>query len=87
MDEPKKQATALSYDDSVPTIVATGQGEIADKILQIAEEAGVPVRSDPILAQALSSLELGTEVPPELYIAVAEALIWAWKLDNSSPAL
>lgn len=87
MDEPKRQATALSYDESVPTVVATGQGEIADKILKIAEEAGVPVRSDPILAQALGSLEIGSEVPPELYIAVAEALIWAWRLDNKSPGL
>lgn len=87
MDKPKPQATALSYDDSVPTVVATGQGEIAEKIIQIAEDSGVPVRSDPILSQALGSLELGVEVPPELYIAVAEALIWAWRLDNQSPPM
>ena len=84
MADPKRQATALSYgqDDNVPTVVATGHGETAERIIALAEEAGVPVRQDPILAQAIGSLELGSEVPAELYIAVAEALIWAWRLDQ-----
>lgn len=80
----KKTASALKYEkgESVPTLIASGQGEIADKIIELAEEAGIPVRHDPILAGALSTLQLGSEVPPELYIAVAEALIWAWRLDQ-----
>lgn len=82
----QKTASALKYEqgESVPTLVATGQGDFADKIIALAEEAGIPIRQDPVLAQALSSLQMGSEVPPELYIAVAEALVWAWRLDNQN---
>ena len=46
----------------------------------MAEEAGVPLREDPLLAQALEALDLDDHVPPELYRAVAEALLWAYRL-------
>jgi flagellar biosynthesis protein len=65
-----------------PELVAGGYGEVAEKIIQLAEEAGIPVLEDPILAQALAGLEVGSEVPPELYLAAAEALIWAWRSDQ-----
>jgi flagellar biosynthesis protein len=61
--------------------VATGRGEIARKILETAEEAGVPVRRDPALVEALSKLDVGQAIPPDLYVAVAEALVWAYRLD------
>jgi flagellar biosynthesis protein len=79
------RATALRYDpdsDGAPRVVATGAGEIARRILEIAREAGVPVREDPALAEALSRLELDQEIPSELYKAVAEVLVWAYNLDK-----
>jgi flagellar biosynthesis protein len=77
----RKTASALSYGGSgAPKVVATGRGKIAERILEVAREAGVPVREDPALAEALASLELGDEIPAELYQAVAEALVWAYKL-------
>jgi flagellar biosynthesis protein len=78
-----RRATALSYDGSAvaPRVVATGRGLIADRMLEIAAAAGVPVRSDPALAEALAALELEREIPEALYLAVAEALAWAYGLD------
>lgn len=81
---PRKRATALSYRDGVnraPLVAATGAGLIAERIIAAARESGVPVRRDPALAQALSALELGDEVPPALYAAVAEALAWAYRIN------
>jgi flagellar biosynthesis protein len=82
-DEPPRRATALRYTDGsdAPEVVATGRGEIARKILEAAEDAGVPVRKDPALVEALSKLDVGQAIPPELYVAVAEALVWAYRLD------
>jgi flagellar biosynthesis protein len=84
-DEPERanRATALRYTEGseAPEVVATGRGEIARKILAAAEEAGVPVRRDPALVEALSKLDVGRAIPPELYVAVAEALVWAYRLD------
>jgi flagellar biosynthesis protein len=78
------RATALRYDadrQSAPTVVATGRGLIAERILEEAERAGVPVRRDAALVQALAGLELGHQVPEELWGAVAETLAWAYRLD------
>jgi len=83
MPTPKgKRAAALRYEGtSAPKVVAAGRGLIAEKILAAAKEAGVPVREDAALAEALAGLELGREVPEELWVAVAEALAWAYRLD------
>jgi flagellar biosynthesis protein len=85
MAEPRKQvAAALSYPGhGAPKVVAAGKGLVAERILELAREAGVPTREDSALAQALAELELGTEIPAVLYQAVAEALVWALRLDRS----
>jgi flagellar biosynthesis protein len=83
-EDPRKQrrATALHYEGSgAPRVTASGQGYIADRIVEVARENGVPVREDPALAQALAALELETEIPQDLYTAVAEAIAWAYSLD------
>jgi flagellar biosynthesis protein len=67
--------------DRAPQVVATGQGYVAEQIIAAAREAGVPVREDPALAEALAALDLGSEVPQALYRAVAETLAWAYGLD------
>lgn len=77
------RATALHYEpgDTAPQITATGSGYLAERIIAAAQEAGVPVRSDPALSKALAALDLGDEVPEALYRAVAETLAWAYRLD------
>ena len=82
------RATALRYDADggahAPKVVASGRGLIAERLLEEAERAGVPVRRDPALAEALAGLEIGHEVPEELWAAVAEVLAWAYRLDARS---
>jgi flagellar biosynthesis protein len=87
MPTPRRSAAALRYQggEGAPTVVASGRGAIAERILAAAREAGVPVREDELLAQALAALDAGTEVPPELYQAVAEALVWAYRLSSRRP--
>lgn len=82
------RATALRYRtgaDRAPQVVATGAGHLAQRILDCAREAGVPVREDPALVQALEQLRLTQEIPEELYAAVAEALVWAYRLTSARP--
>jgi flagellar biosynthesis protein len=85
-EPPRRRATALRYEQgqAAPEVVATGAGLIADRILAAAREAGVPVRHDPGLAEALAALDLGQEVPPALWTAVAETLAWAYRLDATA---
>lgn len=81
------KATALGYQPGVgsaPKVLATGAGEIARRIIEIAEQSGVPVRSEPALAEALSRLELAQEIPEDLFHAVAEVLVWAYGLERSN---
>jgi flagellar biosynthesis protein len=82
---PRRRATALHYEpgDAAPRVTATGSGLVAERIIAAAREAGVPVREDPALVQALSALDLGSSVPEAMWRAVAETLAWAYKLDAS----
>jgi flagellar biosynthesis protein len=82
------RAAALRYrtGESAPALVASGRGHVADAILNAARAAGIPVREDALLVQALEGLEVGDDVPPELYQAVAEALVWAYRLAGRRPA-
>jgi len=88
MPEPpeRRRATALRYEkgEHAPRVTATGAGLVAERILAAAREAGIPVREDPALAEALGKLELGADVPPELWTAVAETLAWAYRLDAAA---
>ena len=80
------RAVALRYDRSgrdgpaagVPRVVAKGRGALAERILELAREHGVPVRSDRDLLELLSACELGDEIPVEVWTAVAELLAWLW---------
>jgi flagellar biosynthesis protein len=84
MPEPhgRRRAAALHYEPGAraPVLSAAGAGHIADRIVEAAQAAGVPVRQDPALMQALAGLELGAEVPEPLWRAVAETLAWAYRL-------
>lgn len=81
-----KSATALQYSpdsDVAPKVVASGQGLVADKIIEKAKEEGVPVYQDKNLAKTLSALGIGNEIPPEIYEVVAEILIFIGSVDKS----
>lgn len=70
-----KKAVALKYDErqsAAPVVVASGMGHLAEKMVEIANETGVPVYEDNSLATVLSQLNLGMEIPEELYKAVVD---------------
>ena len=75
---PNKTAVALSYEagDQAPTILATGKGYVAEKIIETAKKENVPVHQDEKLAATLSKLEIGDYIPKELYGVVAEILVF-----------
>lgn len=80
-----KRAVALQYKeagDRAPKISATGKGDLANKILEVAKEAKIPIHEDPDLIEVLSQIPLGEEIPPELYQAVAEILAFVYRLSN-----
>ena len=86
MDKSPK-AVALKYDDKknkAPRVIATGRGEIAEKIIVVAKAHNVPLYEDKNLVQLLEALELETEIPPELYRAVAEVLAFIYRLNSSA---
>ncbi|MGC8854353.1 MAG: EscU/YscU/HrcU family type III secretion system export apparatus switch protein [Halothiobacillaceae bacterium] len=81
-------AVALHYDGGgAPRLVAKGGGEVAERILEVAREHGVPLHEDPALARALARLELGEEIPRALYQAVAEVLAFALRLSGRDQAI
>lgn len=80
---PTHVAVALKYERALmgaPVVIAKGAELLAARIRQIAEEARVPVATDPPLARALFELEIDEEIPEELYEAVAEVLRWVYRL-------
>ena len=80
----EKIAVALAYNpgDQAPTVLATGKGLIADKIIDGAKENDIPLYEDSKLAKTLSKLELGDTIPPELYNVVAEVLVFVDRMDK-----
>ncbi|HEY8394642.1 MAG TPA: EscU/YscU/HrcU family type III secretion system export apparatus switch protein [Thermaerobacter sp.] len=81
---PTRYAVALRYDPATmaaPVVVAKGRGTLATRIRALAEEHGVPIMEEPPLARALyQAVEVGQEIPEELYAAVAEVLAFVWRL-------
>jgi flagellar biosynthesis protein len=79
-----KQAVALAYDpdEAAPKVIAAGKGLIAEKIIEKAQEAAIPVHRDEKLADTLSRLDIGDMIPPEVYEVVAEILIFVDAMDK-----
>ncbi|MBD5467100.1 MAG: flagellar biosynthesis protein FlhB [Lachnospiraceae bacterium] len=84
--EKKKQKTAIALEynpeEEAPKIIATGKGRVAEKIIETAKEADVPIHEDSKLADTLSKLEIGEMIPPELYEVVAEILVFVDAMDK-----
>jgi len=80
-----KKAVALKYDPKThgaPKISAKGAGELAKRIIETAIENGVPVKEDPDLVEVLAGLDLEAEVPPEVFVAVAELLAFVYSMNK-----
>ena len=79
-------AVALSYDQiSAPKVTASGTDEVAREMVRIAEEHGVHLHNDPVLSRMLSTLDIGTEIPRELYELIAEIIAFAYYLQGKVP--
>ena len=80
------RAAAISYDpdeNSAPVLAAFGEGHLAEKIIAVARESGVPILPDPSLSSMLSKISVGDEIPEELYEAVAKVLIFVSEVDKT----
>ena len=74
-----KKAVAISSDErknAAPVIVASGMGYLAEKMVELAQECGVPIYEDNSLATVLTQLELGAEIPNELYQAIVDIYVY-----------
>jgi flagellar biosynthesis protein len=79
----RQLAVALHYDRSgAPRVVAKGKGSLGAKIIEVAKAHEIPIEENEVLAGALSNVELGDEIPAELYKAVAEVLIFVLRLSG-----
>ena len=84
-DEKVRLAAALKYDsqkDAAPVVTAKGRDTIAEKIISIAKNNGIPIKEDPSLVEVLSKLDLDKQIPPVLYKAVAEILAFIYFLNE-----
>lgn len=81
----RQLAVALRYDEdreASPRVIAKGAGQVAKRIVELAEASEIPVRDDPDLVQSLAKLDLGALIPSELYPAVAEVLAYVYRMNG-----
>jgi len=82
---PPREAVALDYARSAggaPRVVAKGRGELAERIVELAAEHGVPLETNADLAELLGACDVGDEIPDELYVVVAELLRYLYALNG-----
>jgi len=83
VDTKSQIAVALHYDKTgAPRVTAKGRGAIGAKIIEVARAHDIPIEENEVLAGALSNVEIGDEIPQELYKAVAEVLIFVLRLSG-----
>lgn len=79
-------AVALQYDgERAPRVTAKGRNELAEQIIKLAREHGVPMQENEPLAALLARVELGDEIPEALYLAVAQVIAFAYHLSGKVP--
>jgi flagellar biosynthesis protein len=86
MPREPRRAAALRYErgvDRAPRVVARGEGHLADRILAAAREHGIPVHEDRALVQVLTQLDVDSEIPLEVYQAVAEVLAFLYRVSGA----
>lgn len=82
----QKLAVALRYAPSMvaPQITASGRGAVARRIMTLANQYGVPIVEEPVLARLLVKQPVGAEIPEELYGAIATILAYLYRLDDEA---
>lgn len=87
-DDERSLAVALAYapGSAAPRVVAKGRGLIAEEIIRRATEHGVFVHQSPELVSLLMQVDLDANIPPQLYVAVAELLVWLYRVEGKSLA-
>lgn len=86
MKKEKKQAVALRYDGkSAPKVTAKGEGIIAKQIIKTAKDHGIPLQQNEELTGLLSEVRLNEEIPPKLYVAVAQLLTFLYYINGKTP--
>lgn len=85
-DNKRPQAIAIKYDErtAAPRVVAKGYGTLAETIIQTAKDNGLYVHESAELVGVLMKLDLDQQIPPELYVAIAELLAWLYQLEGKS---
>ncbi|KAA3648394.1 MAG: hypothetical protein DWQ07_05205 [Chloroflexi bacterium] len=81
----RPQAVALGYDadkDDAPRVLASGQGLVAQRIMDRARELDLPIQEDALLVEALATVDVGDHIPPELYRVVAELLAFLYRVQK-----
>jgi flagellar biosynthesis protein len=84
---PRRRAAALRYDpqqDDAPRVVARGEGHVADRIIEIARQEGIPIHENAAVVDVLSRLDLDREIPPELYRVVAEIIAFVFRVQAAA---
>ena len=84
-----RKAVALEYKrgrQRAPVISASGRGEVAERIIALAEAAGIYIQPDPDLVEILAQLDLGSAIPPKLYYVIAEILAFVYRLNERAAA-
>ena len=83
-EEKQKKAVALKYgeEDAVPKVTAKGKGWLAEKILEVAKEHDLPIRTDEDLVEILEQVDLNQEIPLEVYAVVAEIFAYIYRVNN-----
>ena len=81
-----RKAVALQYGEgnAAPVVVASGMGYMAEKIVEVASDSGVPIYEDNSLATVLTQLQLGQEIPEELYKAIVEIYVYFLHFDPAT---
>jgi flagellar biosynthesis protein len=84
LNDGRPTAVAITYDkgDSAPRVVAKGYGTLAENIIRTAKEHGLYVHESRELVGLLMQIDLDANIPPQLYLAIAELLAWLYKLEG-----
>lgn len=80
----RKKAIALSYESSMdaPRVVAKGGGLVAERMLAVAQENGIPIHEDPALMSLLSALQIEEQIPDDLYQVIAELFVFLYQMEQ-----
>lgn len=87
-DKHRERAIGLQYDpekDNAPKVKVRGAGFLAERIIKMARQYGVPIKQDSELVETLYALDINQEIPPELYRAVAEILAYIYRMSKKLP--